>query len=92
MTDSVEIVLKIAGRTLQVELPTDEVDDIKSIVAKVDAAYQDFHRDFSQKDKTDQVIMAFMQVFYKDVKDSQVELKALRLQLDEIATILPSDL
>jgi cell division protein ZapA (FtsZ GTPase activity inhibitor) len=92
MTDSVEIVLKIAGRTLQVELPTDEVDDIKSIVAKVDAAYQDFHRDFPQKDKTDQVIMAFMQVFYKDVKDSQVELKALRLQLDEIATILPSDL
>lgn len=92
MTDSVEIVLQVAGRSLQVELPADEVDGIKAIISKVDAAYKDLRFDYPTKDKTDQVIMAFMQVFYKEVKENQQDLKSLRAQIEEISSILPTDL
>jgi cell division protein ZapA (FtsZ GTPase activity inhibitor) len=92
MTDTKEIVFHVAGRSISVELPAEEVDTMQSIIGEVNEVFHGFKKDYPTKDKIDQVIMAFMQILYKEVHENQGELKELRLQIQTINSILPEDL
>jgi cell division protein ZapA (FtsZ GTPase activity inhibitor) len=87
----VSINVEIAGTVYPVKISSADEGKLREVVTIINTKISEFERAFSIKDKKDVLAMVALQLvsqYYKDAKNSEVELSNLRSMLTDVEQML----
>ncbi|MBK6523868.1 MAG: cell division protein ZapA [Sphingobacteriaceae bacterium] len=87
----VSINVEIAGATYPVKISSADEGKLREVVTIINTKISEFERNFAIKDKKDVLAMVALQLvsqYYKDAKNSEVELSNLRTMLTDVEQML----
>jgi len=87
----VSINVEIAGTVYPVKISSADEGKLREVVTIINTKIAEFERAFTIKDKKDVLAMVALQLvsqYYKDAKNSEVELSNLRAMLTDVEQML----